>query len=47
MKTYARTDEVFVDGRGAVLIDNLGREYLDFLAGIAVSALGQIGRAHV
>ncbi|GDY00944.1 acetylornithine aminotransferase [Planctomycetota bacterium] len=40
MKTYARTDEVFVDGRGAVLIDNLGREYLDFLAGIAVSALG-------
>lgn len=27
MKTYARTDEVFVDGRGAVLIDNLGREH--------------------
>ncbi|MBL8729194.1 MAG: acetylornithine/succinylornithine family transaminase [Planctomycetes bacterium] len=40
MQTYARADEVFVDGRGAVLRDQDGREYLDFLAGIAVSALG-------
>jgi acetylornithine/N-succinyldiaminopimelate aminotransferase len=40
MKTYARADEVFVDGRGAVLVDSTGREYLDFLAGIAVNALG-------
>jgi acetylornithine aminotransferase/acetylornithine/N-succinyldiaminopimelate aminotransferase len=40
MKTYARADEVFVDGHGAVLRDSTGREYLDFLAGIAVSALG-------
>jgi predicted acetylornithine/succinylornithine family transaminase len=40
MKTYARADEVFVDGRGAVLVDSTGREFLDFLAGIAVSALG-------
>jgi acetylornithine/N-succinyldiaminopimelate aminotransferase len=40
MKTYARADEVFVAGHGAVLQDSSGREYLDFLAGIAVSALG-------
>jgi acetylornithine/N-succinyldiaminopimelate aminotransferase len=40
MKTYARADEVFVRGHGAVLQDSTGREYLDFLAGIAVSALG-------
>ncbi len=40
MKTYARADEVFVDGHGAVLVDSTGREFLDFLAGIAVSALG-------
>jgi predicted acetylornithine/succinylornithine family transaminase len=40
MKTYARADEVFVGGHGAVLQDSTGREYLDFLAGIAVSALG-------
>lgn len=40
MKTYGRADEVFVDGHGAVLRDSTGREFLDFLAGIAVSALG-------
>ncbi len=40
MKTYARADEVFVSGRGAVLHTSDGRDYLDFLAGIAVSALG-------
>jgi acetylornithine/N-succinyldiaminopimelate aminotransferase len=40
MKTYARADEVFVAGDGAVLRDRDGREFLDFLAGIAVSALG-------
>ncbi len=40
MQTYARADEVFVDGHGAVLCDSTGREYLDFLAGIATSALG-------
>jgi len=40
MKTYARADEVFVAGHGAVLQDSTGREYLDLLAGIAVSALG-------
>jgi acetylornithine/N-succinyldiaminopimelate aminotransferase len=40
MKTYARADEVFVGGHGAALVDSTGREYLDWLAGIAVSALG-------
>lgn len=40
MKTYARADEVFVAGNGAVLQDSTGREFLDWLAGIAVSALG-------
>jgi acetylornithine/N-succinyldiaminopimelate aminotransferase len=40
MKTYARADEVFVSGQGALLTDSTGREFLDLLAGIAVSALG-------
>lgn len=40
MKTYARADEVFASGHGAVLVDTQGREFLDLLAGIAVSALG-------
>jgi len=40
MKTYARADEVFVAGQGALLQDSSGRDFLDFLAGIAVSALG-------
>lgn len=40
MPTYARADEVFVDGRGAVLRDKDGRQFLDFLSGIAVNALG-------
>jgi 4-aminobutyrate aminotransferase-like enzyme len=35
-----RSEEVFVSGRGAWLVDQSGREYLDFLAGIAVNALG-------
>ena len=40
MKTYARAEEVFVRGSGARLWDERGDEYLDFLGGIAVSALG-------
>ena len=40
MPTYARADEVFVAGQGASLRDADGREYLDFLGGIAVTALG-------
>ncbi len=40
LPTYQRSEEVFVSGRGAWLVDESGREYLDFLAGIAVNALG-------
>lgn len=40
MKTYGRAEEVFVDGHGARLVTSDGREFVDFLAGIAVSALG-------
>jgi predicted acetylornithine/succinylornithine family transaminase len=38
--TYKRQPEVFVRGQGARLWDASGKEYLDFLGGIAVSALG-------
>lgn len=40
MRTYLRQEEVFVDGHGARLRTEDGREFLDFLGGIAVSALG-------
>ncbi len=38
--TYRRPEIVFSHGRGASLYDTQGREYLDFTAGIAVTALG-------
>ena len=40
MGTYARLPVVFVRGEGARLWDSEGREYLDFLAGIAVVGAG-------
>ncbi|MCA8955358.1 MAG: acetylornithine/succinylornithine family transaminase [Planctomycetes bacterium] len=40
IKTYRRAEPVFVRGQGACLYTDQGREYLDFLGGIAVSALG-------
>ncbi len=40
MNTIARLPVVFVRGRGMKLWDADGREYLDFLAGIAVCGLG-------
>jgi predicted acetylornithine/succinylornithine family transaminase len=40
LHTYLRADEVFVRGRGCELVDQNGKVYLDFLSGIAVSALG-------
>jgi predicted acetylornithine/succinylornithine family transaminase len=40
IRTYSRAEEVFVDGHGATLVDRDGKEFIDFLAGIAVSALG-------
>jgi acetylornithine/N-succinyldiaminopimelate aminotransferase len=40
MNTYKRPPVVFTRGRGCRLYDSEGREYLDFLGGIAVNALG-------
>jgi len=40
MGTYNRIPVVLVRGKGALLWDSEGKEYLDFLAGIAVCALG-------
>jgi acetylornithine aminotransferase/acetylornithine/N-succinyldiaminopimelate aminotransferase len=40
MNTYKRPAVVFTRGRGCHLYDSKGRAYLDFLAGIAVNALG-------
>ncbi len=40
MNTYKRPPIVFTRGRGCRLYDANGREYLDFLGGIAVNALG-------
>ena len=40
MRTYARQPTTFVRGQGARLWDANGREYLDFLAGIAVCGVG-------
>jgi len=40
MRTYRRPPIVFTHGRGCRLYDSEGHEYLDFLAGIAVNALG-------
>lgn len=38
--TYARPDVVFTRGAGSKLYDSHGKEYVDFAAGIAVTALG-------
>lgn len=40
MRVYARADVVFVRGAGTRLWDDAGKEYLDFLAGIAVMSVG-------
>ncbi len=40
MNTYKRPPIVFIRGRGCRMYDAEGREYLDFLGGIAVNALG-------
>lgn len=40
METYARYRVVFERGEGAYLWDTEGKRYLDFLAGIAVNAVG-------
>jgi acetylglutamate kinase len=40
MPTYAPPQVRFVSGRGAWLVDDAGRPYLDLLSGIAVTSLG-------
>ncbi len=40
MNTYSRQPLVLVKGRGATVYDSDGKEYLDFLAGVAVNNLG-------
>ena len=40
MPTYARIPVALVKGQGCRVWDQDGREYRDFLAGIAVTALG-------
>lgn len=40
MTAYARLDVAFVHGEGARLWDSNGREYLDAIAGVAVTSLG-------
>ena len=40
MKTYGRAPVTFMEGKGAKLWDQNGKEYLDFLSGIAVCGLG-------
>jgi len=40
MQTYTRLPVVFVRGEGTKLWDDTGKEYLDFLSGLAVTSLG-------
>jgi len=40
LNTYARFDIVLAEGRGCLVYDKDGREYLDFASGIAVNCLG-------
>lgn len=40
LKTFSRYDVCFTHGKGCKLYDTEGREYVDFLGGIAVNALG-------
>ncbi len=40
MGTYARYPAAMINGKGCRLVDADGREYLDFLSGIAVCSLG-------
>jgi acetylornithine/N-succinyldiaminopimelate aminotransferase len=42
LPTYARADVTIVSGEGCRVRDDAGREYLDFVAGIAVIGLGHL-----
>ena len=45
MHTYGRLPVTFVSGRGAELVDDAGRVYLDCLAGIGCASLGHANPA--
>lgn len=47
MNSYKRYPVTFVKGEGIYLYDENNEKYIDFVSGVAVNALGQIGRAHV
>lgn len=47
LRVYRPPEEVFVQGEGAYLYTGDGRRYLDFIAGIAVNALGHAHPAMV
>src|SRR5947208_6515873 len=47
MPNYRRWPVAFVEGQGVRLWDTDGREYLDFVAGIAVDVLGHCHPSHV
>ena len=40
MNTYSRFEGVFVEGNGVYLYDDRGKEYIDFIQGVAVNCLG-------
>lgn len=40
VNTYGREDVTFVSGKGSILFDDNGKEYIDFGSGIAVNGLG-------
>jgi hypothetical protein len=40
LPAYGRAPVTFVSGEGCELVDDAGRRYLDFIAGVAVCALG-------
>ena len=40
MNTYSRQPLVLIKGRGTRVFDSDGREYIDFVSGVAVNNLG-------
>lgn len=40
MNTYGRFDVTFEEGKGARIFDTKGKEYIDFVSGVAVNCLG-------
>lgn len=40
MSTYRRLPLVISEGKGSFLIDEEGRQYLDFITGLAVNVVG-------